>query len=151
MAPSVRKAVPGDASFLASVVGQHWKVSLDYAGQLGDPNTVVLVAEDGAGGPPVGMALMWVRRWNSTGQLGELAVDGSRLRQGFGSELMRALAAEARRRGLRSIIVETQPGNQAALDFYLALGLRICGYNDRYYTNAPKGSRDVALFLSLDL
>jgi hypothetical protein len=41
--------------------------------------------------------------------------------------------------------------SKAAMDFYPGIGLRMCGYNDRYYTNKPKNSHRMAIFFSLDL
>ena len=61
------------------------------------------------------------------------------------------LAIRAREKELRAIIVETQLENKNAMDFYLKKGFRMCGYNDRYYTNIPKSSHDIAIFFSLDL
>jgi hypothetical protein len=65
--------------------------------------------------------------------------------------LVAGLAKLSRVEGLRSIMVETQPSNLQGLDFCLAMGFRLCGYNDRYHINDPKTAKDVAVFLSLDL
>ncbi len=64
---------------------------------------------------------------------------------------MEALSRHAVEKELRSIIVETQPSNRNAMDFYLSNGFRLCGFNDRYYTNKPVSSKDIAIFFSLDL
>lgn len=94
---------------------------------------------------------MWIRKWNRTGYLVEIAVDRSRQRQGIGIALLDKLSSISAESGLRAIIVETQPSNRDAMDFYLSRGLRMCGYNDRYYSNRPESSKDIAIFLSLDL
>lgn len=94
---------------------------------------------------------MWVTKWNKTGYLVELAVDRDHRRKGIGTRLMQTLARRARKAGLRAIIVETQPSVKEGMDFYLHKGFRLCGYNDRYYTNNPTTSREIALFFSLNL
>jgi len=57
----------------------------------------------------------------------------------------------AKENQLRAIIVESQPDNKDGMDFYLSNGFRLCGFNDRYYTNRSKSSREIAIFFSLDL
>lgn len=99
----------------------------------------------------VGMALMWVRRWNSTGCGVKLAVDRGHPRMDFAGMLISELARLAAEPSLRSIIVETQPANSNAMYFYPARGFRLCGYNDRYYTNTQNTSKDIAVFFYLDL
>ncbi len=155
MAVRIRAASLRDVPELEGVVGQHWKVNIDHLKELENPEAVLLVAEDWGASKDsrevVGTALMWLTKWNKTGYLVELAVHKDHQRRGIGAKLVRALAQRARRQGLRSIIVETQPYIREGIDFYLRTGFRMCGYNDRYYTNAPKTSRDIALFFSLDL
>ncbi len=99
----------------------------------------------------VGTALIWATDWNKTGYLAELAVSKEYQRMGYGSRIIDELAKRARRKGLRAIIVETQLDNKLGMDFYLKKGFRLCGYNDRYYTNNPNSSHAIAIFFSLDL
>jgi len=152
----VRKAELADVPSIERLVGQHWRVSLDYRREVKNGESVFMVADAGGGQTRAkrsltGVALMWVTRWNRTGYLAEFAVDSAHKRMGVGAALMEALAARAREEGLRAVIVETQPDNKEAMDFYLGHGLRLCGYNDRYYTNKPKNSHQIAVFFSLDL
>jgi ribosomal protein S18 acetylase RimI-like enzyme len=152
----VRAAKPGDVPEFERVISQHWKMNLDYLEELKNPEAVLLVAE-GRPTPPnarqrvLGAALMWVKTWNKTGYLVELAVDKSHQRKGIATKLVQSLAGRARKAGLRAIIVETQPSVREGMDFYLHNGFRLCGYNDRYYTNNPTTSKEIALFFSLDL
>jgi len=152
----VRDAVPEDVQGVRELVGQHWRVNLDYSQELKNRDAVFLVAVSGGSsrrsqGTPLGVALMWVTRWNRTGYLAELAVDKAHRRKGVGSRLLAELASKARSRRLRAIIVETQPDCRVAVAFYLRSGLRLCGYNDRYYTNEPRDPHQIAIFFSLDL
>jgi len=109
------------------------------------------VAEDETCDRSVGTGLMWITSWNKTGYLVELAVDDEMKRKEIGSKIMPALKVRANHNNLRSIIVETQIGRMESIDFYLNQGFRIRGYNDRYYTNNPKSSADIAVFFSLDI
>ena len=152
----VRDAQSGDVLAVKRFVGQHWPADLDYRKELKNDEAVFLVADAGSGGfrsgrNLLGVALMQVTRWNRTGYLVELAVDKAHKRMGIGSVLLKTLAKRAKKKGLRTIIVETQPDNKEAIDFYYGSGLRLCGYNDRYYTNNPTNSHQVAVFFSLDL
>ena len=150
----VRSASPDDVPGVERLIGQHWRVNLDYRRELRNRDAVFLVADsaDGANREGLlGVALMWVTKWNRTGYLVELAVDRSHRRMGVGTRLLKVLARRARSRRLRAIIVETQPDSKDAMDFYLGSGLRMCGYNDRYYTNRPRNSHQIAVFFSLDL
>jgi ribosomal protein S18 acetylase RimI-like enzyme len=152
----IRKANDGDVDSLEAVINQHWKVNVDHHKELVNENAILLVSEaigdlEASRKGVNGTALMWVVGWNRTGNLVELAVSKDSQRRGIGRMLLNELAKLAKEKGLRAIIVETQPDNKGAMDFYLANGLKLCGYNDRYYTNSPKSSREIALFFSLDL
>jgi ribosomal protein S18 acetylase RimI-like enzyme len=145
-----------DIDSLEAVINQHWKVNIDHHQEMENKNTVLLVAElvgesTSAGNPIIGTGLMWVTTWNKTGYLVELAVGKEHQRKGVGKALINEFARVAKEKQLRAIIVETQPDKKDGIDFYLANGFRLCGYNDRYYTNHPQSSREIALFFSLDL
>lgn len=154
----IRSAECSDIPALEAVINQHWAVNIDHDKELQNPNAVLLVAEreekgnSKLGAPTVvGTALMWVREWNKTGYLVELAVSKQHQRRGYASKIIEELARRAKDKGLRAIIVETQLDNKGAMDFYLKKGFRLCGYNDRYYTNTPTSSHSIAIFFSLDL
>ncbi|HME18478.1 MAG TPA: N-acetyltransferase [Nitrososphaerales archaeon] len=156
MRVKVRVAQLEDVPAIRQLVGQHWPADLDYRKEVKNSDVVFLVADAGSGstrlgGSLLGVALMRVTKWNRTGYLLEFAVDKAHKRMGIGSKMMKALARGAKERGLRAIIVETQPDSKEAMDFYLGSGLRLCGYNDRYYTNKPMNSHQIAVFFSLDL
>jgi ribosomal protein S18 acetylase RimI-like enzyme len=87
----------------------------------------------------------------NAGYLVEFAVDKGHRRKGIGKSILNKLARVAEEKDLRAIIVETQPDNKDGMDFYLANGFRMCGNNDRYYTNKPKNAKEITLFFSLDL
>lgn len=149
---SVRRARDADVEALNAIMAENWKVDLDHRRELSHSDSIVLVAEALVGTRRVvGACLMRLSRWNGTGQLVELAVRKKDRRRRVGSALVSGLSHLAEEDGLRAIVAETQPGNQAAVGFYLSNGFRLCGYNDRYYTNSPRSPDEVALFFSLDL
>lgn len=96
-------------------------------------------------------AMLRISPWNNTGILVEIAVRKDWKRTGAGKLLLDRMRNICLERGIRAIIVETQPGNEEALGFYKAMGMRICGYNDRYYTNTPGTPKELAIFYSLDI
>jgi ribosomal protein S18 acetylase RimI-like enzyme len=152
----IRRAEKRDIKPLEAVINEHWKVNIDHRKEIADKNAILLVVETADGSSHttrkvVGTGLMWVTKWNKTGYLVELAVSKDSMRKGVGKALVSEFARLARRHRLRAIIVETQPDNKDGMDFYLANGFRLCGYNDRYYTNRPRSSHEIAVFFSLDL
>jgi ribosomal protein S18 acetylase RimI-like enzyme len=149
---TVRRAGRDDAGFVDGIINEYWKVSVDHVKELSNSDAVLLVAEEPAGSRAiVGAATMWVTAWNRAGYLVELAVRKDWQRKGVGKAMVGELARLSKERGLRAIIAETQPENRNAIDFYMANGFRMCGYNDRYYTNRPSSSKEIALFFSLDV
>jgi N-acetylglutamate synthase-like GNAT family acetyltransferase len=147
----IREAASSDIQEIDRIINEHWAVNVDHEKELRNPKAVLLVAEDDVDCHIKGMALMWVIEWNKTGYLVELAVGKLMMRKGIGSKLIRTLVERAKQDNLRSIIVETQIGRKEAIDFYMSQGFRMSGYSDRYYTNSPKSSNDIALFFSLDV
>lgn len=152
----IRDANDRDVLGLEAVINQRWRVNIDHRKELKNPDAILLVAEikevaKRVERKIVGTALMWVTTWNKTGYLVELAVDNAHQRKGLASRIVQALAKRAKQRELRAIIVETQLDNKQGMDFYLSKGFRLCGYNDRYYTNNPRSSHEIAIFFSLDL
>lgn len=98
-----------------------------------------------------GYAIMRIHSWNKSWYLLELATSTEWKRNGIGMALLDELKKSSSSKGLRVVIIETQPGNSEANEFYGSMGLRICGYNDRYYTNRHENAEDTALFYSMGI
>ena len=152
----IRCARADDVDNIDSIVNQFWKPDVDHLVELQNEKSVLLVAEKIGYAYYVeprliGTALMKIIGWNKTGYLAELAVHKNYQRRGVATAILRELAQRAKKEGLRAIITETQPANRPAMDFYLKSGFRLCGYSDRYYTNTPRSSDQIALFFSLDI
>ena len=69
------------------------------------------------------------------GELGDIAVAPRERRRGVGAELVEAVLAEARARGVRQIFLEVREGNRSAQGLYHALGFETVGRRSRYYAN----------------
>lgn len=76
-------------------------------------------------GQIVGFAI--VGELSSVSYLQRVAVEPSRTRQGIGRSLVRASMDWARRRGARSMLLNTQPDNQAAASLYRSEGFMSLG------------------------
>jgi len=109
-----------------------------------------LVAE--GGGAIAGLLMVIVPSWTDAGEITDLVVDRRHRRSGAGRALVQAAAAWARERSLRGLWVEPRAENGDAIEFYLALGFRLSGYNDRWHANtddAP-GQQTIYMYLELD-
>lgn len=82
----------------------------------------LIVAENGE---IVGFAI--VGELSSVSYLQRVAVEPSRARQGIGRSLVRASMGWAKRRGARSMLLNTQPDNEAAASLYRSEGFMSLG------------------------
>ncbi len=149
----IRGMTEEDVPLVDEVIGRFWKVAVDHRAELKGGASVCLVAEvpGKAGREIIGVAVLALSKWNKIGNLLELTVARERQRTGIGGLLVRELGSRARAAGLRAIVAETQPDNVVAVSFYRKVGFRFCGYNDRYYTNAPRSEHEVAVFYCLEV
>ena len=67
------------------------------------------------------------------GQITNVAVDPSCRRMGIGEALLRALLAEAKRRGAEQVSLEVRVSNEAAIALYKALGFESVGRRKNFY------------------
>ena len=102
-------------------------------------------------GVACGLLMIIVPPWTDAGEITDLAVDRARRRSGAGRALAGAAVAFARERGLRALWVEPRTDNAAAIEFYLSLGFRISGFNDRMYSNGDDDAGRATLFMYLEL
>jgi ribosomal protein S18 acetylase RimI-like enzyme len=114
-----------------------------------DKTDLFLLAEDG--GAVAGLLLVVVPAWTDAGEITDLVVDRRSRRRGGGRALVGAAAAWARGRGLRALWVEPRAENADAIAFYLALGFRVAGFNDRWHANDDDAAGRPTLFLYLEL
>ena len=79
-------------------------------------------------------------------ELLSIAIDPALRGHGFGRALMQAHLAQAARRGIRSMFLEVEEANSAAVALYMRLGFAQVGRRDGYYRKAD-GSKTTALIL----
>lgn len=68
----------------------------------------------------------------------DVAVDGGDRGRGFGTFLVRAILAEARRRGCRRVHLEVRPSNRPAVRLYERHGFQRTGHRRGYYDGPPE-------------
>jgi len=89
---------------------------------------------------------------HGTAQITDLAVHRAARRSGAGRALVEAAANWARERGLRAVWASPRGNSEDTIDFYLKLGFRVSGLNDRWNTNADttEGLQTLYLYRELD-
>ncbi|HIP95938.1 MAG TPA: GNAT family N-acetyltransferase [Anaerolineae bacterium] len=117
--------------------------------KAGPQEALQLVAEDR--GRLVGLLEVERWNWNNSGWVWNLVVDRDYRRRGLGRKFVRRAIEWGRKLGLRALILETQNNNVHACRFYQAMGFRLCGINDHYYTNDDLAKGEVALFWVYEL
>ena len=102
-------------------------------------------------GEVAGLLMVIVPPWTDAAEITDLAVDIAFRRQGAGRALVDAAAEWARDRGLRALWVEPRADNHAAVSFYVSLGFRLSGFNDRLYSNADDEDGKPTVYMHLEL
>jgi [ribosomal protein S18]-alanine N-acetyltransferase len=114
----------------------------EFAKIMGTPGAFALVVQADR---PCGMLAGWVVA--DEAEILALAVIPEARRHGFATDLVSAAAAEAGRRGARSLFLEVRAGNEAARALYHAAGFQQAGRRRGYYS----GPNEDALILRRDL
>jgi len=104
-----------------------------------------------ADGEPLGLLIVVVPPWTDAGEITDLAVHRPHRRRGVGRALVDAALQFARSRGLRALWAEPRADNAAAIEFYLSLGFRLSGFNDRMYSNRDHEHGRVPLLMYQEL
>ena len=100
-----------------------------------------------------GYLMIIMPRWTDAAEITDVAVDRPARRSGAGRALIDAAVAWARERNLRALWVEPQGEAGGVINFYLKLGFRISGTNDRWYTNTDDtaaGEQTIYMYLELE-
>jgi ribosomal protein S18 acetylase RimI-like enzyme len=84
-------------------------------------------------------------------EITDLAVDIASRRLGAGRALVDAAAGWARERSYRSLWVEPRADNFEAIAFYVSMGFRVAGFNDRMYSNRDHEDGRPTVFMHLEL
>jgi len=102
-------------------------------------------------GQPFGLLIVIVPPRADAGEITDLAVDRPHRRRGAGRALIDAALEFTRSRSLRALWVEPRADNAEAVEFYLSLGFRLSGFNDRMYSNRDHEDGRVTLFMYREL
>ena len=102
-------------------------------------------------GEVAGLLMIIVPDWTDAAEITDLAVDIAFRRTGAGRALVDAASQWARERGYRSLWVEPSADNHAAISFYVSLGFRLSGFNDRMYSNLDDEVGRPTIFMHLEL
>ena len=103
------------------------------------------------GGRLVGMAIAERIDWNRSLCIWEFRVAESHRRKGVGRQMMENVAANAKKKGLRVLVCETQSTNVPAIDFYRRVGFAVDGIDLSYYTNSDVEDGEVAILMKRKL
>jgi GNAT superfamily N-acetyltransferase len=95
----------------------------------------------------VGFAYIQVWNWNRVAWLGEMVIDRDYRGRGVGRALLRRMEDRARELGCR-VIMDHPPASHPAINYYLKNGYRVCGYNDRFYSDSKETT---AIFVCKEL
>ena len=94
----------------------------------------------------IGFAGVEYHDWNNSSRIINIFIHPDHRRKGYGTELLQFLIRRLKNKKYRTLIAEA-PSLNPSLILYLKNGFRVCGFNDRYYSNKGK---EIAVFLSYD-
>ncbi|MCD6522826.1 MAG: GNAT family N-acetyltransferase [Candidatus Diapherotrites archaeon] len=94
----------------------------------------------------IGFTGLEYHEWNNTAQIVNVFVHPKYRKRGYATKIIRFLVEYVKGKGYRSLLAEA-PSMSPVLGAYLKNKFRVCGFNDRYYSNSGE---EFALFLSYD-
>jgi len=94
----------------------------------------------------VGFTGVFYRKWNNAAQIINIFIRPDYRNKGYGTKLLKFMTQYLKNKKYRTLMAEA-PSLNPVLMLYLKNGFRVCGFNDRYYSNRAK---DIAIFLSYD-
>ena len=104
-------------------------------------------------GAIAGYEMIVKQRFADAAEITDLAVHKAARRSGAGRALVDAAATWARDRDLRAVWASPRGEAGDTIDFYLSVGFRMSGLNDRWNTNeddTEDGQQTVYMYLELD-
>jgi ribosomal protein S18 acetylase RimI-like enzyme len=137
---------PLDPPFRSSDYGLNRQQREEVGVRLREGDGLYLAVEDSHTGKLVALLDVERERWRDTATIWNILVDRGYRRRGLGRELLNRAFVWAREQGLRGVVLETQTNNLAACRFYRAMGFKLCGLDDHFYSNDDIGVKEVAIF-----
>jgi ribosomal protein S18 acetylase RimI-like enzyme len=95
----------------------------------------------------IGFTGLISHNWNNTIQISDIFVHPDYRGMGLAKKLVQYDIDKAKKTSFRCLIAES-PSLNPVKNLYESMGLRKCGYNDRYYSNSGK---EICIWMSLDL
>lgn len=123
-------------------------ISKSYPLPDSDPGVGAFVAE--LDGGIAGFAQVEPPAWNGRAIVRHFYVNAPARGRGLGRALVDALAAYSKSAGARCLWLETQNVNYPAVQFYLATGFYLCGFDESFYDPVTLPG-EFALFFSRPL
>jgi ribosomal protein S18 acetylase RimI-like enzyme len=103
------------------------------------------------GGEIAGLLMIIMPNWTDAAEITDLAVDIAFRRIGAGRALVVSAAKWAQERRYRALWVEPRADNHAAISFYVSLGFRVSGFDDRLYSNTDHEEGRPTVYMHLEL
>ena len=142
---TIREAKIKDLKAIEALNKKYFHEKRDFKEILKNKDNLFLVAEEN--GKIIGFSGIHYHDWNNTAWIIDIFVQSDYRGKGVSDMLIKKIKSEAKKLKARTIIAESPSANNA-LKTYKRNGFRVCGYNDRYYSN---NSKDKAIFLSFDI
>jgi ribosomal protein S18 acetylase RimI-like enzyme len=117
--------------------------------QAGDKLDLFLVAQSGES--VIGLLMIIVPSWANAAEITDFAVHRGARRQGAGRALLEEAVRWAKERRYVALWVEPRADNAEAIQFYIANGFRVSGFNDHLYSNADDEPGQQTLYMHLEL
>ncbi len=137
---------PLDPPFRSDDFGLDRQQREEVAVRLGVGDGLYLAAQDLGTAKLVALLDVERERWRDTAVIWNILIDRAYRRRGLGRDLIGRAIAWAREQGLRGMVLESQTNNMPACRFYQAMGFKVCGLDDHFYSNDDIGVREVAIF-----
>lgn len=102
-----------------------------------------------ADGEAAGLLMILLPNYTDAGEITDFAVDRRFRLRGVGRRLVDAAVAWSKERRLRALWVEPRADNPDAIEFYVKLGFRVSGFNDRMYSNRDDERPTIFMYLEL--
>lgn len=140
---SIRKAEPADINKLEQLNNEFFHEEGRNWEKLVNSGSMYVLEEKSE---VIAFTGLKVDEWNKTGKIIDIFVHPEHRKKGLGTKLVNHLIEEGKNSDVRCIIAEA-PSANSVLILYLKCGFRVCGFNDRLYSNDGK---ETAIFLSYD-
>jgi len=141
----IERAKIEDLPEIKSLNDKYFHEKRDFQEVIKDKDNLFYVGKEN--GRVIGFSGIHHFKWNNTARIIDIFIVPDFRGRGYGKEFIKKIKAAAKQVKARTIIAEA-PSLNSVLSLYLKDGFRICGFNDRYYSNEAK---EIAIFLSFDL